>query len=144
MKIKEEYKLLAKLALCEAIVAAATIGVFAIFKKFDYRVITGAAIGVAAVLLYFYLIIKSTENAFEKAEEATGGKQMEEEEAVEFAKKEEGHFKARTQIFYIIRIIIVGAVLICAFVMPWVNGVAAVVPLMFMSPILMIIGGVRR
>ena len=83
MKIKEEYKLLAKLALCEAIVAAATIGVFAIFKKFDYRVITGAAIGVAAVLLYFYLIIKSTENAFEKAEEATGGKQMEEEEAVE-------------------------------------------------------------
>lgn len=105
---------------------------------FSYRVITGGLLGTAVVVINFFFLAAATDRAFSKALEERGNGEMTDEEAAEFAAKNKASVQAAMTASQLFRTLFMIGVLILAFVLPWFDGIAALIPLVMFRPILLI------
>ena len=107
-------------------------------SAFSYKVITGGLLGTAAVVLNFFLLAIATDRAFSRVLEERGTGDMTEEEAAEFAAKNTTSVQAAMAGSQLFRTVLLIGVMVLAFVLPWFEGIAALIPLIMFRPILMI------
>ena len=105
---------------------------------FSYRVITGGLLGTAVVVINFFLLAVATDRAFSKVLDERGTGEMTEEEAAEFAAKNKASVQAAMAGSQLFRTLFMIGALVLAFVLPWFEGIAALIPLIMFRPILMI------
>ena len=105
-EIKNDIK---KLSIYVLIMTVIMVGIFAAVRCFDMSVVWGAILGYAAAMANFILLAITLTKSLGKAEHAT-----------------------RTiGLSYVLRMVLIAAVVILAIKLPFINYVAAVIPLIF-------------
>lgn len=128
-----------RLLIGELIVCALVVLVYALIEKtVRWQVILSALIGAAVIVLNFFLLARSTDNLFLSAMEARGKDDMDEESIAKFTAEYQAKMAARIQLSFIIRMATMAVTVVLAFVLPFLVGIAAVVPLLMQRPILYI------
>ena len=122
----------------EIIVSLIVCGIYLAIGKFSYKVITGAALGTAVTVLNFLFLAISTSRAFDRAMEARGDKEMDDEEAEKFAAEHAMEFQNISKLSFIIRTFTMLGALVVAFLTKQFDVVATVIPLLCFQPILII------
>ena len=120
----------------EVIVSLIVCGVYLIIDKFSYRVITGVSLGTAVTVLNFLFLAISTNRAFDKAIEARGTKEMDDEEAEKFAQEHQAALQNAVKLSFIIRTFTMLGALVVAFVLKQFDVIATLVPLVMLRPII--------
>lgn len=120
----------------ELIVSLIVCGIYLIIGKFSYKVITGALLGSAVTVLNFLFLAISTNRAFDKAIEARGTKEMDDEEAERFAAEHQASLQNAVKLSFIIRTLTMLLALIVAFLLKWFDVIATLVPLLMLRPII--------
>ena len=120
----------------EIIVSLIVCGIYLAIGKFSYKVITGAALGTAVTVLNFLFLAISTSRAFDRAMEARGDKEMDDEEAEKFAEEHQASLQNAVKLSFIIRTFTMLAALIVAFVLKQFDVIATLVPLVMLRPII--------
>lgn len=107
------------LAIGEAVCSGAMIGIFALLGRFDYTVIVGAAVGTLLSLVNFFFMALSANSAADKAQQQNvkGG-------------------KATVQSSFLLRLLVIFAVMFAFAKSGIANTIAMVLPLAFVRPIL--------
>ena len=113
----------------ELMISAIICLVYFLIGDFSYKVVLGTLLGsVTTVLNFLYLSITAS-RAFDKVIEATAGQEMTEEEAAEFAEKNQAAVQNSLRLSYIVRNIVMIAVLIIAFLISHFDVIATLIPL---------------
>lgn len=131
------------LAIGEVIVGALVVGGFAVadalgFYEFDYRVITGALLGILVTVLNYLFLILSVNRAVSNYLALRGKREMSDEEAEKFAAENSMPIQNAIQTSFIIRTVTMLATLVVAFVTKWFNPLATAIPLLAFRPLLSI------
>ena len=124
------------LALGELVVAALVSVGFLIFKRFDYTVLTGAALGGAVTVINFLILSVGVNRAINRFVEERGDKEMDEEEAEAYAKKHGTAVQNAMMKSYMFRMFLMIGSLALAGISGWFNIIATVIPLLMYRPIL--------
>ncbi len=137
------------LAVGEVVVGALVCGGFAIadslgFAEFDYRVITGALLGVLVIVLNYLFLTLSVNREVENYLALRGNREMDEEEAEKFAAENSMPIQNAIKTSYIIRTATMLAALVVAFVTKWFNPLATAIPLLAFRPLLSLFESLRR
>lgn len=128
-----------RLLIGELIVSAIVIFVYALIDKtVRWQVVLSALLGSAVMVLNFFLLARSTDNLFLTAMEARGKDEMDEEEIAKFTAEYQAKMTARIQLSFLIRMITMAVTVALAFILPFLVGIAATVPLLMQRPILYI------
>jgi hypothetical protein len=125
------------LAAGELLASVIIMAVYGILGSFDFRVITGALIGSALMVLNFAILTFSVNRAVDRILQARGSADMSEEEAEAFAAKHSAEIQNSVRSSYLLRQVLILGVLIGAVLLNVANVVAAVIPLVLFRPILM-------
>lgn len=120
----------------ELIVSLIVCGVYLIINKFSYKVITGVSLGTAVTVLNFLFLAISTNRAFDRAMEARGTKEMDDEEAEKFAAEHQATLQNAVKVSFIVRTLTMLAALVVAFLLKWFDVIATLVPLLMLRPII--------
>ena len=121
------------------IAASAIVAViYLLLNKFSYKVITGAALGVAVVVINFLLLALFINRAIDKVMSERGSEEMDDEMAAEFAAKHAAGIQNAAKLSVIIRTVSMLAALVVAFILNWFDVIATLVPLLLFKPILML------
>lgn len=139
------------LLLCEAVASLIVIGVHLIVNiwvegAFDYKVITGAALGTAATVINFFALCYSVNRAVDKYMVMRGDEEMDEEAAQRFAQENAAKVQLEVTKSYLLRTLILVAA--CALLFTGVFAVIpTVVPMLLQRPFILLIekkrGGVK-
>lgn len=128
-----------RLLIGELIVCALVIMVYALIDKtVRWQVILSALIGAGVIVLNFFLLARSTDNLFLAAMEARGKSEMSDEQIAAFTAEYQAKMTARMQVSFIIRMVSMAVTVALAFILPFLVGIAAAVPLLMQRPILYI------
>ncbi len=126
-----------RLAIGELIVSALVVLVyFLIEKSVRWQVPVSVLLGSAVMVANFFFLARSTDKMFLLAMEARGSKEMSDEEIAAFTAEYQAKMAARMQLSFIIRILSMAATVALAFILPFLEGIAAVVPLLMQRPLL--------
>ena len=117
---------------CLGFAAASAFGV----GSFDYRVITGAALGIAVTVLNYLFLTVSVNRAVNNYIELRGDKEMSEEEAAKFASENSMPIQNAIKTSFIVRTLSILLTLVVAFVTKLFNPLATVIPLLAFRPLL--------
>lgn len=126
----------ALILLGEIIVSLVICGVCLIFNWFSYKIVTGVVLGSTVTTLNFLFLAISTNRAFDKAVEARGTKEMDEEEAEKFAEEHQRTINNAVKLSFIIRTLTMLATLVVAFILDYFNVLATLIPLLMLRPII--------
>lgn len=130
---------IAALLIGELLVSLAVVGVFLIIGKFSYSVATGVLLGSAVTVLNFLILAISTSRALDKVMARRPEGEMDEDEAAEFAAKNQNEIQNAVKISYLVRTFTMLATLVVAFLMKeHFNVIATVIPLIMFRPIISI------
>ena len=142
------YRAVWLLALGELVVAALTIAGYAVVGvwvegAFDYKAITGAALGAVAAVLNFLALNFTVNNAIDKYMTERGTEEMDEETAAKFA--QENAMKVQNEVAksYITRTLILVAAMCLLFTRQFAV-IATAVPLLLQRPIISLIGLITK
>ncbi|MBE6665476.1 MAG: hypothetical protein E7603_04520 [Ruminococcaceae bacterium] len=125
----------------ELVVSLIVVGVYLILQKFSYAVVTGCLLGSAVTVLNFVILSVSVNRAIDKAMAERPEGEMTEEEAAEFAAKNQAAVQRAAQGSYILRQILMLAILVSAFLLgDFVDVIATLVPLLMFRPLLSLCG----
>ena len=124
------------LALGEIIVVALISAVYLMLKRFDYTVITGAALGGAVTVINFLILSVGVNRAINKFVAERGDREMDEEEAEEYAKKHGTAVQNAMLKSYAFRMLLMIGSLVLAMISGWFSPLATVIPLLMYRPIL--------
>ncbi len=147
------------LAAGEATVGVAICLIFLALGKYDYKVLTGAALGVAVAIFNFVFLCISVNRAldkclegadFQKDEKASENQseaasdnsetdeenKEEEDEISKFAKENQAKLASTIKLSYTVRSLAMFAALIIAFTTGQFNVIATLIPLLFSRPLL--------
>ena len=125
----------------ELAVSLIVVGVYLILQKFSYAVVTGCLLGSAVAILNFVSLSVSVNRAVDKVMAERGKGEMTEEEAAEFAAKNQAAVQRAVQGSYLLRQILMLGVLVGAFLLgDWVDVIATVIPLLMFRPLLSVCG----
>ena len=130
----------AKLALGELAVSILTVGVYLLIGKFTFGVIVGALAGSLVVLLNFSLLAYSAGRVFDDMMEKRGEGEMSEEEIAKFTESYKTQAALKTQASFLFRTLLLIAVPVACFLLPFADGIASLVPLLAEHPLLILIG----
>ena len=125
------------IALGEGLVALLTVAVFALIGRFSYRCVTGALLGALVTVANFFWLASATNRALDRALAERGEAELTEEEAAAFAEKHQAQVQGAMISSQLLRTLMMLGALVLAFVLPWFDGVAAIVPLVAFRPVLM-------
>lgn len=129
-----------KLALGELAVSLLTVGVYLLIGKFTVGVIVGVLAGSLVVLFNFFLLAFSVNRVFDDMMEKRGEGEMSEEEIAKFTESYKAQAAMKTQASFLLRTLLLIAVPVACFLLPFADGIASLVPLVAEHPILMLIG----
>ena len=133
------------LILGELVVSLIVAGVYLILKKFSYAVVTGCLLGSAVAVFNFIFLAVSVNRAIDKVMAERGNGEMTDEEAAEFAQKNQAAVQRAAQGSYLLRQILMLAVLVGAFLLgDFVDVIATLVPLLMFRPLLTVCGLVKK
>ncbi len=121
----------------ELITSLIVSGVFLIIKKFDYSVILGLALGSAVTFINFLVLAIMTNKVIDKFLAERGEGEMDEDEAQALAMKFQGQIQNQMKLSFIIRILVMIATFVLAFLLTDVfNVIATMIPLLMTRPII--------
>lgn len=106
------------------------------FGKLDYRVITGAALGIVVTVLNYLFLIISVNRAVNNYIELRGDKEMSEEEAARFAAENSMPIQNAMKTSFLVRTFSILLALVVAFVTKLFNPLATAIPLLAFRPLL--------
>ena len=134
MKIKNLIKDLLPVVIGELIVAAlVVVGGYLLgitgTAKFDYRIITGALLGVVVMSINYAFLIKTVDKQLGAFAQSRGNKEMTEEEAEEYAKVNSASVQKAFALSTTVRTFSMMAALVIAFVLDWFNPIATAIPM---------------
>lgn len=128
---------LVAIAIGELITSLIISGVFLILKKFDYTVALGAALGSTVTFLNFLILSIMTNRVIDKFLAERGSDELDEEAAQALAMKFQGQVQNQMKLSFIIRILVMIATFVLAFLLTDVfNVIATVIPLLMLRPII--------
>lgn len=104
--------------------------------EFSYKVVTGAILGAAVVLLNFIFLSLSVNKAVDEFMALRGDGEMTDEEAEAFAAKNSAIIQNAVKKSFIVRVATIALALVVAFLADWFNPLATVVPIIAYQPIL--------
>ncbi len=123
----------------EAIVSLITCAVYGIIGAFDYKVVTGAALGSAVIVLNLFILSFSVNRAVNKYIALRGEGDMSDEEAAAFAAEHASQIKLATSGTYVIRTLLMLGALVGAFLLgDYFNVIATVIPMLAYRPIIFV------
>ncbi len=125
------------LAAGELLASLIIVGVYLIIGAFEWRVLTGAAIGSAVTVLNFAILSFSVNRAVDRVMEMRGNKEMTEEEADAFALQHSAEIQKAVKSSYLLRQILMLGALVAAVLLKVALILPAVIPLLLFRPILM-------
>ena len=128
----------------ELIVSALVCIGFLIFKRFDYKVLTGALLGSAVTTLNFLFLAVSTTRAFDRALCERGTDEMSEEEADKFAAEHKAALSNAIKISFILRTVTMLLALVLAFLSDFFNVISTLIPLLMLRPIITVEALIRN
>ena len=124
------------LAIGELIVAVLVSLVFLLFGKFSYKVVTGALLGGAVMVMNLFILSLSLNRAIRRYMADRGDKEMTEEESDAYA-KEHGMVVNNAMVkSMLIRVAVMIGVLVLAMISKQFSPLATVIPLLMYRPIL--------
>lgn len=129
---------LIKLAVGEVLVCVVTVLCYLGLGKFDFTVISGAAFGFVVAMLYYIFLDISANRAIDNVLAERGQGELSEEEIDQFVKDNQKKLQQRMQVNFYIRIGIILAAFVIAFLTKWFAVIATLVPLLAVSPLLML------
>ena len=124
------------LAIGEVVVAALISLVYFAIGKFNYTVVTGAALGGAVTVVNFLILSVGINRAISRYIDARGEREMDEEEAEQYAKDNSGAVQAAMMKSYLFRMLLMIGSLVLAMLSGWFSPLATVIPLLMYRPIL--------
>ena len=126
------------LLLGEVIVSLAVVGIYALIGHFSYKVVTGAALGTAVVILNLVFLSVSINHAIDKVMAERGEGEMDDEQAAEFAAKHAAGIQNAAKLSVIIRTTSMLITLVVAFLLEQFDVIATLIPLLAFKPILIL------
>lgn len=111
--LRETRRLVIALLIIDALIS----GVFALLRRWDYTVVTGALLGTAAAALNFFLLGLTVQRAAEKSENP----------------------KRYAKLSYGLRMLLLAAILLCGILLPCFHTAAVLIPPLLQFPILLIL-----
>ena len=112
--------------------------------SFDFRVITGAILGMAVIVLNYAFLAISVDRAVNKFVELRGNNELDEDEAKKFTKENSAHVQNAIKSSFTIRTVSMLAALILAFILDWFNPLATAIPMFAFRPLLTVVDAVMR
>lgn len=106
------------------------------FYEFDYRIITGALLGILVTVLNYLFLTLSVNRAVNNYLALRGDREMSDEEAEKFAAENSMPIQNAIKTSYITRTVTMLAALVVAFVTKWFNPLATAIPLLAFRPLL--------
>ena len=143
-KTKLPYYEIFSLLIGEIIVSLIICAAYLIFKRFDYKVVTGVVLGSAVTVLNFLYLAITTTRAIDKFLSLKGDGEMTEEESAAFVAEHQAKVQNTIKLSYIIRTFTMLAALIVAFVIDHFAVIATLVPLIMFRPITIIAALIKR
>lgn len=134
----------ALILLGEIIVSLLICGVCLIFDWFSYKIVTGVVLGSAITTLNFLFLALSTSRAFDKAVEARGTREMDEEEIEKFTEEHQRNMNNAVKLSFIVRTLTMLATLVVAFILDYFNVLATLIPLLMLRPIITVEALIRE
>lgn len=129
----------AALIIGEALVSLAVIIIFILLKKFSYQVVFGTLLGTAVTLINFAILSATANRAIDRAMQNRPEGELDEDEAAEFAAKNQNQLQNAMRVSYLIRTATMVATLVLAFLLKDVfHVIATVIPLIAFQPIIAI------
>ena len=128
----------------ELITSLIICGVFLIIKKYTLEVLLGVLLGSAVTFLNFLVLSIMTNRVINRFLEARGNAELSDEDAEALALKFQGQVQNQMKLSFIIRILVLAAALVVAFISDLFNPLATVIPLLMLRPILTISEIIRR
>lgn len=128
--------------ICEIIVAALTVGVyfavgfFAEGAIFSYKVVTGAILGAAVMIVNYLALNLYVARVADKVMELRGDREMSEEEIAKFTAENSARIQRTVQLSFVVRSASMVGVLVLAFITKQFDVIATVVPLLAFRPII--------
>ncbi len=135
---------IAFLALGEAVVSLLVIGVYLVLDAFSIRVVTGALLGSAVTVFNYLFLSISINRAVDRVMAERGNGELSEEEAQAFAVKHQATVQHAAQRSYLVRQVLMLAILMAAFLLDWFDVIATLVPLLMFRPIIMVSEFVKK
>ena len=132
------------LILGEIIISALICAGYLIFNKFDYKVLTGEALGSLVTILNFLYLAITTTKAIDNFLLLRGDKEMSEEENAAFVYEHQAKIQNKIKLSYIIRTFTMLATLVVAFLVKHFAVVATLIPLLMFRPITIIAALIKR
>ena len=127
----------AALIIGEALVSLAVIIIFILLKKFSYQVVFGTLLGTAVTLINFAILSATANRAIDRAMQNRPEGELDEDEAAEFASKNQNQLQNAMRVSYLIRTATMVATLVLAFLLKDVfHVIATVIPLIAFQPII--------
>lgn len=124
------------LALGEAAVALLISAVYLLIGRFNYAVVTGAALGGVVTVVNFLILSVGVNRAINKFVAERGDAEMDEEESQKYAQEHGMAVQNAMMKSYIFRMLLMIGSLVLAGVSGWFNIIATVIPLLMYRPIL--------
>ena len=128
----------------ELITSLIICGVFLIIKKYTLEVLLGVLLGSAVTFLNFLVLSIMTNRVINRFLEARGNAELSDEDAEALALKFQGQVQNQMKLSFIIRILVLAAALVVAFISDLFNPLATVIPLLMLRPILTVSEIIRR
>ena len=148
MKSKEAMKSTlngaAIILLGELIVSLIIVGVYLLIDKFNYKVVTGVALGSFVTLINFLILSISVNRAIDKFLMKMSNEELDEEAAEKFATENAAAVQFAATGSYVARTIIMLATLVVAFILEQFNVLATLIPLLAYRPIIFVSELLRR
>ena len=104
--------------------------------SFDYTIITGAILGMAVMVFNYLFLTLSVDKAIADFMALRGDREMDDEEAEQFAAQNSAAIQNAIKTSFIIRTLSMLATLVVAFLLDWFNPLATAIPLLAMRPLL--------
>ena len=143
-KTKLPYYEIFSLLIGEIIVSLLICAIYLIIDKFDYKVVTGAALGTAVTVLNFLYLSVATTKAVDNFLMLRGDREMTEEENAAFVAEHQAKIQNTMKISYIIRTFTMLAALVVALLVKQFDVIATLVPLLTYRPITMVAAIIKR
>ena len=124
------------LALGELIVSLVTVGVFFLLGRLNWQVWSGCLVSSAVTVLNFFILTLSVTRAVDRVMAGYSGAKSEEETEA-FVNSHVGEIQKSVKATYLLRQILLVAILVSVLLLKWANVIATAIPLLMYRPVLM-------
>lgn len=143
-KTKLPYYEIISLAVGEIVISLIICLVYFLIGRFDYKVITGVALGSAVTVANFLYLAITTTRAIDNFLMLKGDGEMSEEESAAFVTEHQARIQNKIKLSYLIRTFTMLATLVVAFLIKHFAVLATLIPLLMFRPITIVAALIKR